>query len=480
MTNPFFEPSTLPYGMPPFAEITDEHYRPAFEKGMEEQLEEIANDHARRRDMPTFENTMIPLEQQRPAARRASPTCSSTRPRPTRNDFTNELEEEIAPAARRAPDAIKLDSQLYWRIKTLLRPARRARPRRRVALPRRALLHRVHGRRRRSRRDREGEAARLQPAALDAHDAVREEPARRHQRPRRRDRRCRRARRPRARRDLGRRRGREGARSRRQVPRDARAADRASVARLASPTATCASGSWRRRAPAAAAATSATTASSCSRSPACAPSGRSCSASRSHAAWVTADETAEDPGQRRRDARPARAVPAARNAREEQADLEAQPGTDRGATTGRSTPRRCGRRSTTSTPPPMRPYFEAERVLQDGVFFAATQLYGITFTERTDIPAYHPDVRVFEVNERGRLPRRPVHARPLHARLEARRRVDELAHLAVASCSTTRSSSPTTSTCPSPPRASRRCSPTTRSTRSSTSSATRCTACSRG
>ena len=34
MTNPFFEPSTLPYGMPPFAEIRDEHYRPAFEKGM--------------------------------------------------------------------------------------------------------------------------------------------------------------------------------------------------------------------------------------------------------------------------------------------------------------------------------------------------------------------------------------------------------------------------------------------------------------
>ena len=50
----------------------------------------------------------------------------------------------------------------------------------------------------------------------------------------------------------------------------------------------------------------------------------------------------------------------------------------------------------------MRPYFEAERVLQDGVFFAATKLYGVTFTERPDIPAYHPDVRVFEVkNEDG-------------------------------------------------------------------------------
>ena len=45
----------------------------------------------------------------------------------------------------------------------------------------------------------------------------------------------------------------------------------------------------------------------------------------------------------------------------------------------------------------MRPYFEAERVLHDGVFFAATQVYGITFTERADLVGYHPEVRVFEV-----------------------------------------------------------------------------------
>ena len=47
----------------------------------------------------------------------------------------------------------------------------------------------------------------------------------------------------------------------------------------------------------------------------------------------------------------------------------------------------------------IKPYFELDRVLKDGVFFAATQLYGITFTERTDIPVYHPDVRVYEVSE---------------------------------------------------------------------------------
>ncbi|HEU0041691.1 MAG TPA: M3 family metallopeptidase [Jiangellaceae bacterium] len=45
----------------------------------------------------------------------------------------------------------------------------------------------------------------------------------------------------------------------------------------------------------------------------------------------------------------------------------------------------------------LRPYFELERVLIDGVFYAAQQLYGLTFTERPDLPGYHPDVRVFEV-----------------------------------------------------------------------------------
>jgi peptidyl-dipeptidase Dcp len=46
----------------------------------------------------------------------------------------------------------------------------------------------------------------------------------------------------------------------------------------------------------------------------------------------------------------------------------------------------------------VKPYFELNRVLEDGVFYAATQLYGITFKERHDIPVYHPDVRVFEVS----------------------------------------------------------------------------------
>ncbi|HEX3674208.1 MAG TPA: peptidyl-dipeptidase Dcp [Rhizomicrobium sp.] len=45
----------------------------------------------------------------------------------------------------------------------------------------------------------------------------------------------------------------------------------------------------------------------------------------------------------------------------------------------------------------LKPYFELNRVLKDGVFYAANQLYGITFKERHDIPVYQPDVRVFDV-----------------------------------------------------------------------------------
>ncbi len=47
----------------------------------------------------------------------------------------------------------------------------------------------------------------------------------------------------------------------------------------------------------------------------------------------------------------------------------------------------------------LRPYLELDRVLSEGVFQAARQLYGITVTERTDLVAYHPDVRVFEVHD---------------------------------------------------------------------------------
>lgn len=52
----------------------------------------------------------------------------------------------------------------------------------------------------------------------------------------------------------------------------------------------------------------------------------------------------------------------------------------------------------------IKPYFELDRVLKDGVFFAASKLYGLTFKERYDLPVYNPDVRVFEVFDADRKP----------------------------------------------------------------------------
>ena len=45
------------------------------------------------------------------------------------------------------------------------------------------------------------------------------------------------------------------------------------------------------------------------------------------------------------------------------------------------------------------PYFELERVMRDGLFYAAHELYGLSFRERKDLPVYQPDVRVFEVSD---------------------------------------------------------------------------------
>ncbi|MHA6311356.1 peptidyl-dipeptidase Dcp [Pantoea sp. S-LA4] len=52
----------------------------------------------------------------------------------------------------------------------------------------------------------------------------------------------------------------------------------------------------------------------------------------------------------------------------------------------------------------IKPYFELNSVLQNGVFWAATQLYGIRFSPRQDLPVYHPDVQVYEIFDADQTP----------------------------------------------------------------------------
>jgi len=120
-----------------------------------------------------------------------------------------------------------------------------------------------------------------------------------------------------------------------------------------------------------------------------------------HAAYVTSDETAGSPEAVRALLRQL-AAPAAANARAEQAALQAMVDAEPEpfpleAHDWAFYTERVREAEYAVDRTALRPWFEAERVLVDGVFFAATSLYGITFTERPDLPAYHPDVRVFEV-----------------------------------------------------------------------------------
>ncbi|MFT3799224.1 M3 family metallopeptidase [Microbacterium sp.] len=127
----------------------------------------------------------------------------------------------------------------------------------------------------------------------------------------------------------------------------------------------------------------------------------------SHAAYVTSDETAGSPDAVHALLREL-AAPAARNAGAEQAALEAAlrkthgPDATLEAHDWAYYTEQVRKAEYDLDRTALRPWFEAERVLQDGVFRTATQLYGITFAEREDLPAYHPDARVFEVrNEDG-------------------------------------------------------------------------------
>ncbi|PWN03020.1 peptidase M3 [Nocardioides silvaticus] len=115
-----------------------------------------------------------------------------------------------------------------------------------------------------------------------------------------------------------------------------------------------------------------------------------------HAELVTKDNTAGTPAAVR-EMLARLAAPAARNARREQEALSAQAGF---AVEAHDWPFYAGQVRAAEYDvdlAALRPWFEAERVLQDGVFFAAGRLYGLTFTEREDLEGYHPDVRVFEV-----------------------------------------------------------------------------------
>ena len=115
--NPFFAASTLPYQLPPFASITMADYRPAFSRGMAEHLAEI-DAIAADPDAPSFANTLVALERSGRLLDRVSKVFYNL----TSSDTSPELEEieaEISPRLAAHSDAIHLNGALFRRIKAL-------------------------------------------------------------------------------------------------------------------------------------------------------------------------------------------------------------------------------------------------------------------------------------------------------------------------------------------------------------------------
>lgn len=115
--NPFFTPSTLPYQYPRFDLIKDEHYGPALTQGMADQRAEIdkiaANPAA-----PTFDNTIVALENTGTLLNRTAAVFGNLAGANT-NPAIQKVQAEMAPKFAAHQDAILLDGKLFARIKTL-------------------------------------------------------------------------------------------------------------------------------------------------------------------------------------------------------------------------------------------------------------------------------------------------------------------------------------------------------------------------
>jgi peptidyl-dipeptidase Dcp len=404
-SNPFLEPSTLPYGMPPFQEIREEHLRPAFAIGIAEHLAEVRAI-ADSPEPPTFENTLVALERSGRILDRVGhvfSTISSADSSPS----TRELDAEIAPELAAHQDAIRLDSALYARIRAVHESRHDSGlDAESVYLVERYLAeftfagaglddeakgHLRDLNRRLSTLTTRFEANLLEdtndlavvvddPAQLDglsdgAIAAAAQAAADR---------------------------GLEGKHLITLVlptghPYLAQLTDRALRRRiLEASLARGARGNEHDNRPLVLEITRL-------RAERAALLGFP-----SHAAAVTADQTARTP-EAVAEMLGRLAPAAARNARAEAVELQrvidatqealGEPSFELAAWDWAFYSERVRTERYDVDTARMRPYLEAERVLHDGVFRAATALYGVTFAERSDIPAYHPDARVFEVRD---------------------------------------------------------------------------------
>ena len=115
--NPFFVESPLYMHYPQFDKIENEHYVPAFERGMEEQLAEI-DAIANQTDAPTFDNTLIPMEKSGQLLNRSARVFFAMTSANT-NDELESIRSEMAPKFSAHNDKIRLNAKLFARIQAL-------------------------------------------------------------------------------------------------------------------------------------------------------------------------------------------------------------------------------------------------------------------------------------------------------------------------------------------------------------------------
>src|SRR5437879_2560671 len=115
--NPLLKESALPYHYPPFDKIKDAHFVPAIEAGMREQLKEV-DVVANNSEKPTFENTVVALERTGRLLDRAEQTFSNLNACNT-NPTLQKIEKEMAPKLSAHRDAIHLNGKLFSRIQKL-------------------------------------------------------------------------------------------------------------------------------------------------------------------------------------------------------------------------------------------------------------------------------------------------------------------------------------------------------------------------
>ena len=118
-SNPFAAPSTLPYRYPPFDKVRDEHFAPAFDAGMAEQLREVEAI-AGSSEKPTFQNTIVALEKSGQTLGRAQAVFFSMAGANT-NETIQKIQAEYAPKLSAHGDAIALNGKLFERVDALYR-----------------------------------------------------------------------------------------------------------------------------------------------------------------------------------------------------------------------------------------------------------------------------------------------------------------------------------------------------------------------